>query len=76
MIGVRWRELADAVSPPVLAGAAMALVVVLAGRVTGAVPVLPRLALLCALGGATYFAWLLIFARGRIAEAAALIRRG
>ena len=51
-IGVRARELAQAVLPPVLAGIAMALAVTLLDRPASDLPALPRLALLAACGSA------------------------
>ena len=74
-IGVRARELAQAVLPPVLAGIAMALAVTLLDRIVADLPALPRLALLVAGGGAVYLGWLTTFARPRMAEMLAMLRR-
>ena len=71
-IGVRTRELMQAVLPPVLAGLAMAAAVMLADRLIGALPALPRLALLVGTGGAVYLGWLMTFARPRLAELLAM----
>ena len=74
-IGVRARELGQAVLPPVLAGIAMALAVTLLDRIVADLPALPRLALLVAGGGAVYLGWLTTFARPRMAEMLAMLRR-
>ena len=74
-IGVRGRDLAQAVLPPVLAGIAMALVVTVIDRLTTGLPVLPRLALLTACGGAVYLGWMTTFARPRMLELLAMLRR-
>jgi O-antigen/teichoic acid export membrane protein len=76
VIGVRAGALALAIAPAVLAAAAMALVVMALDRLAlPALDPLPRLALLVAAGGGSYAALLLLFARGTVAEAVALIRR-
>ena len=74
-IGVRARELWQAVLPLILAGAAMAGAVTLADRLTGSLPALPRLAVLVGTGGAIYLGWLATFARARLAEMVAMLRR-
>ena len=74
-IGVRARALAQAVLPPVLAGIAMALVVTAIDRLTTGLPSLPRLALLTACGGAVYLGWMTTFARPRMLEMLAMLRR-
>lgn len=76
VIGVKMAQLGRAVLPPVMAGAAMALVVVLLDRMVADWPPLPRLALLIAAGGATYGLWLLAFARDRMLELRMLAKRG
>ena len=76
VIGVRMAQLGRAVLPPVIAGAAMALVVVLLDRVAVNLPPLPRLALLVGAGGATYALWLITFARDRLMELRSLAQRG
>ena len=74
-IGVRGRELVAAVAPPALAAVAMALVVAMIDRwIGGPTPAL-RLALLVAAGVSAYAGWLALFARDRLGEAAALLRR-
>jgi O-antigen/teichoic acid export membrane protein len=74
-IGLKKRELVAAILPPVLAGVAMGLVLAaLDTLIATASPVL-RLALLITGGGAVYGLWLLGFARERLAEVAALLRR-
>ena len=74
-IGVRARDLAQAVLPPVLAGIAMALTVTLVDRQSMGLPALPRLALLAACGGAVYLGWMTTFARPRMLEMLAMLRR-
>ncbi len=76
VIGVRMVQLGRAILPPVLAGAAMALVVVLLDRMVADLPPLPRLAALIAAGGATYGLWLAAFARDRLLELRLLAKRG
>ena len=74
-IGVKARELWHAVLPPVLAGVAMAVAVSLADLLVGGLPALPRLAILVGTGGAIYLGWLATFARPRLAEMVAMLRR-
>ena len=74
-IGVRARELGQAILPPVLAGTAMALVVTLADRFAVGLPSLPRLLLLASVGAAIYLGWLTSFARPRLAEMLDMVRR-
>ena len=75
VLGISLPRLGQALLPPVLAGGAMAMVVTLLdGLVHGLHPV-PRLLLLVTAGGATYGLWLLGFARERLAEAWALVRK-
>ena len=76
VIGVRMGQLGRAVLPPVLAGTAMTLVVMLMNRIALDLPPLPRLALLVAAGGATYGLWLAAFARDRLLELRSLAQRG
>lgn len=68
VIGIPARALGEALLPPVLAGTAMALVVVLLDRVLPSLPEAARLALLVGTGGAIYGLWLLRFARERLTE--------
>jgi hypothetical protein len=73
VIGLSTRDLADALLPPVLAGTAMGLGVVLTDRLLPAMPELLRLSLLVAAGAAIYGLWLLRFARGRLDELLATV---
>lgn len=75
VLGLSLARLGEALAPPVIAGAAMALAVTLADHVMADLHPLPRLVLLAATGAATYGLWLLVFARGRLVEAWALLRR-
>lgn len=75
VIGLTKRELGAALLPPVLAGLAMGLAVTLGDRAIADLHLLPRLALLIALGGAVYGGWLALFARERLGEVLALVRR-
>ena len=74
VIGVRWGVLLAAVSTPVLASVAMALVLVIVDRALPPLAPLPRLTLLIAIGAATYGAWLLLFARSAVDEIIGLLR--
>ena len=67
-LGLRAVQLRAALLPPVLAGTAMGLAVMVLDSVLSAMPQALRLALLVATGGAVYGGWLLIFARGRLDE--------
>lgn len=72
-IGARLGDVARAVATPLLASTIMGAAVVLADRATN-LPPLPRLALLVAVGGATYAACLLVFGRALLREMLALLR--
>lgn len=74
VIGARFRDVARAVATPALAAVLMALVVTLVDRMID-LPPLPRLALLVAIGGATYFGWLFVFARPLVRDTIALVRQ-
>ena len=74
-IGVLARELGQAVLPPVLAGIAMGLAVFLLDQVVANLPALPRLAALVACGSTVYLGWLTTFARPRLAEMLAMLKR-
>ena len=74
VIGARFRDVAGAIATPLLAAAAMAMVVVMVDRLV-ALPPLPRLALLVAIGGVTYFGWLLAFARPMVRETMAMVHK-
>lgn len=76
VIAIRWREWIEACRPPVLAGAAMALAVILARSGLDGVRPLPRLLLLTTLGVVVYLGWLCTFARARLNEAIGLARGG
>lgn len=75
VIGVPARALVDAVTPPVLAAVAMALVVSLLGRGLPPMPAAAELGFLVLTGAAVYGAWLLVFARGTVEEVLALATR-
>ena len=74
VIGARFADVAAAVTTPLLAAGAMALVVTIVDHAV-AMPPLPRLTLLVAVGGATYAAWLITFGRDLVRETVALVRR-
>ncbi|BBC72024.1 capsular biosynthesis protein CapK [Altererythrobacter sp. B11] len=75
VLHVSPRALVEAAAPPVLAGIAMVVAVrLLDHALPGMAPIL-RLAILVAGGGAIYGAWLIAFARGRLAELVDLARR-
>jgi len=74
-IGLKKRELAAAVLPPVLAGSAMGLAVVTLDGLIAHHGLWLRLALLVAAGGAVYGLWLACFARDRVSEVLGLLRR-
>jgi O-antigen/teichoic acid export membrane protein len=69
------REFLKAFLPPLVAGAAMAVVVRLVDRALPPMPALAHLALLVAVGGAVYGLWLLTLARARLTELVDLARR-
>lgn len=75
VLDVPMARLGQALLAPVLAGGAMALVVMLTDHALHDLPPLPRLLLLIVAGGATYGLLLLGFARERLAEAWALVRK-
>jgi O-antigen/teichoic acid export membrane protein len=74
VIGLSGRALLAALEAPVLAAVVMALTVLLADHVLPPLPVLVRLTLLVALGGAAYGAWLALFARDLLRELFDLVR--
>ena len=74
-IGLKKRELAAAVLPPVLAGVAMGLAVVSLEGLIGHLGLWQRLALLVGAGGLVYGLWLTCFARDRLGEVLGLLRR-
>lgn len=73
-IGVRARELGQAITPPLLAGLAMLASVALLDTAAAALPTITRLPLLVAAGAAVYLGWLLTFARPRLSEFLELVR--
>ncbi len=79
LIGLGWRDWLAAITPPILAACAMALIVMLFDRLllAYAPPLAPFLHLLIIVlaGAASYGAWLMIFARGVVDDAIAMIRR-
>ena len=75
-IGVRPRQLVDAIAQPALAAIAMACaVIILDASAAGFVPI-ARLTWLIILGGVIYVGWMMLFARHRLAELLALFRQG
>lgn len=74
-LDIRIAQLRDALMPPVLAGAGMALTVALVDRVLPAMPEVVRLGLLVATGAAVFGGWLLAFARERLDEIVGLVRK-
>ncbi|WP_414713971.1 lipopolysaccharide biosynthesis protein [Sphingomonas sp.] len=75
VIGVRFRDLVEAVTPPALAAVAMALIVTLVDGLLPAMGALARLAFLGCTGAAAYGAWLAIFARDTLAQVYDLVRK-
>ncbi|HEX7711118.1 MAG TPA: lipopolysaccharide biosynthesis protein [Sphingomonadaceae bacterium] len=69
------REFLKAFLPPLVAGAAMVVLVRLVDRALPPIPALAHLALLVAAGGAVYGLWLLTLARARLTELVDLARR-
>ena len=74
-IGASAREVAAALMPPVTAAAAMAAAVLLVDRALPPLAPVPHLAVLVAVGAATYGAALLAIARPLVEEVIALVRR-
>jgi O-antigen/teichoic acid export membrane protein len=73
-IGVRARDLIAAMQTPLLAGLAMAAILLLVRRALPPLSSTAMLALLVPLGGLLYFGWLLAFARDALRDAVQLIR--
>jgi len=73
LIGVKARDIKDALLPPVLAALAMALGVTALERALPAMSPLLRLSLEVATGGAIYMGWMLAFARDRLRELTDLV---
>lgn len=75
VIGARFRDVAQAILPSAVAALGMAIVVTLADRALPALPPASRLAVLVAVGAATYGAWLALFARATLDELIAVVRK-
>ncbi len=75
VIGVRARDLGDAVASPALAAITMTLVITMVDAVLPPIDVHWRLALLVPIGGLVYAAWMLVFARSTVADLIAVIRK-
>jgi len=74
VIGVRLGALIEAIAPPILAAAAMALLVTGLDTLLPPLPALPRLALLVGAGGLAYGALLFLFARRMLVGSIDLVR--
>ena len=74
-IGVPWRALGAALVPAVLATAAMAAAVIAARAVIPALPPFAELVVLAGIGGATYLAALVLFARETVSEIVAFLTK-
>ncbi|MDQ0247954.1 O-antigen/teichoic acid export membrane protein [Sphingomonas kyeonggiensis] len=74
VIGVRLGALIEAIAPPILAAAAMALLVTGLDTLLPPLPALPRLALLVGTGGLAYGALLFLLARRMLVESIDLVR--
>jgi O-antigen/teichoic acid export membrane protein len=74
VIGVRARDLLDAITPPALAAVAMALIVSLVDGALSPMPPVARLGFLAFTGVAVYGAWLLAFGRSTIDEVIDMVR--
>lgn len=75
VIGASVRSVADAISPALLAAAAMALCVALADDALPTMHPLAHLATLVTIGGAVYGGWLMLFARHVLRELVAVVRK-
>ena len=76
VLGVKPRELIEAIRPPVLAGLAMCIVVeLLAYVLPHQIPSIVRLGMLVAAGGIVYCGYLYAFSRDRVNELVDLVRR-
>nr|WP_316251146.1 lipopolysaccharide biosynthesis protein [Sphingomonas sp. JC676] len=74
VIGVRLRTLVEAIAAPVLAAAAMGLLVASVDHLLPQMAPLARLGILIVTGAAAYGALLLLFARAMLVEVIALVR--
>ncbi len=68
VLAVRWRQLREAMLPPVLAGLGMLAAVTLVDQNLPTLPAILRLAVLVATGGLIYGGWMMVFARERLNE--------
>ena len=75
LIGLKASVLAAAIAPPVIAGAAMAAIVMLVDHLLP--PIVPalRLGILVSVGAIAYGAWIMLFARSIVGELIGLIRK-
>jgi O-antigen/teichoic acid export membrane protein len=74
VIGVKFGALVEAILPPVLAAAAMALLVTGIDALLPPLPALPRLILLVGAGGIAYAGLLFLFARRMLVDSINLVR--
>jgi O-antigen/teichoic acid export membrane protein len=75
VIGVRLRDVADAVAPALLASVAMAVLVGLVDRILPPLQAPERLVALMATGASVYGMWLAVFARPVIDELISVVRK-
>ncbi|GAA4778542.1 hypothetical protein GCM10023219_28400 [Stakelama sediminis] len=74
VIGLSAGTLGRAILPPIIAAAAMGIVVLLIDSLLPPMSAPPRLAILVTSGAALYFGWLAVFARDILFEAMAMVR--
>ena len=75
LIGVRLRDLAEAITPPALAAVAMALIVSMLDTGLPAMGPVSHLAFLTCTGAVIYGAWLVVFAKGTIEEVIDMVKK-
>ncbi len=75
VIGVRLRDLIDAIAPSAMAAIVMALTVHVVDDALPPIEVHLRLLVLVAVGASVYGAWLAIFARATVRELIAVLRK-
>ncbi|WP_066800235.1 lipopolysaccharide biosynthesis protein [Sphingomonas soli] len=75
VIGVRFRDLVDAIAPPALAAIGMAVAVTQLDNMLPPMGPLLRLALLTCAGALVYGAWLAIFARATLDQVIDMVRK-
>ena len=75
VIGVRTRDLFQAIMPPALAAVGMALIVSLLDDALPVMAPLSHLAFLAFTGVAAYGAWLMVFAKGTIEEVIDMVKK-